>query len=739
MKWKFLNKTAAAVMSLLGINKIPMNGDASATEFTADQRKELEAKLGTEKTQKIIDAFDNELKAMNDANADLTAIDAELEAFLAENPTVNAELNGADTSDDDEDENEDEDQDEDDDQANASTAQPRIIASLQKRVSALTKGFSAQKKTIEALMDAEETEIKPQNTIAVRTNTLKHSATHLFAIGKPMFSYENRPWNERLRDSSAKVTDFNNDSYIPTLVDDAKHFVLEYPEALESLMNDNRMLPAEWDRISGVLDRVASGNIITGEIVQGRAKGWSPKNKFKISAEEGRVFAKKIDITFSGYELQQIENTWIRSYNREGSHPWKMTFVYFLLGEIMKRQALDDRNAMINGIFVQTPENREGAAVNSQDGLLYLFYQFRDVLKKYRPTHLGNITPENVVDKVKQLIEGIPEIDRRSPGLELGITETVLGWYRERAGLIYQLQHATDEGKQVYSKDHPIDYPNIKFQPIVDMTKTTFMYITQSKNIQQMDYRREEKNAFTFTMDKRDINIFTDYKEGIRLKQVGVKLAEGETPDFERQMIWSNEAPIFDASVSVPAFDDETGILKVVYPVIRIDQDFKTNITAIEGVQPGQVVKVYGTSKLSAARQITKNAKIDITSNYALNTNGYILMYVNADGTLKELKRTTTAETPQAQKIEFDGDVLDVANGTEFHFNGAEAETLADIINGVDGKSIKIFGKSVDEKLTISATDTISVAASVELTATTHYIELVNVNGVWFEVNKVTA
>src|SRR5690606_31226741 len=191
MKWKFLNKTAAAVMSLLGISKIPMNGDASATEFTADQRKELEAKLGTEKTQKIIDAFDNELKAMNDANADLTAIDAELEAFLAENPTVNAELNGADTSDDDEDEDEDEDQDEDDDQANASTAQPRIIASLQKRVSALTKGFSAQKKTIEALMDAEETEIKPQNTIAVRTNTLKHSATHLFAIGKPMFSYEN--------------------------------------------------------------------------------------------------------------------------------------------------------------------------------------------------------------------------------------------------------------------------------------------------------------------------------------------------------------------------------------------------------------------------------------------------------------------------------------------------------------------------------------------------------------------
>src|SRR5690554_1047426 len=91
MKWKFLDKTATAVLSLLGIEKIPLNGESTATEFTADQRKELEVKLGTEKTQKIIEAFDKELKAMNDANGDLAAIDAELEAFLAENADGNSQ------------------------------------------------------------------------------------------------------------------------------------------------------------------------------------------------------------------------------------------------------------------------------------------------------------------------------------------------------------------------------------------------------------------------------------------------------------------------------------------------------------------------------------------------------------------------------------------------------------------------------------------------------------------------
>lgn len=727
MKFKLFAKSAALVMGLLGLTKIPLNAEESATDFTEKQKKDLETKLGAEKTTKLIEAFDQELKAM-DEEADLSDIDAELDAFLAANPEVAPEAS-------EEDPEEDDEEDDNDDKKKNKSKASATIDGLSRKVGALAKGFAAQKKTIEALMDAEETDVKTVTTTAVRKNNIQHSATHLFGATQQMFAFEGRPWNERLRDSSAKVTDFNNDSYIPTLIDDAKHFVLDYPEALQSLMTDNRILPAEWDRISGVLDRVASGNIITGEIVQGRAKGWNPKNKFKIGVEEGKVFAKKIDITFSGYELQQIENTWIRSYNKEGSHPWKMTFIYFLLGEIIKRQALDDRNAMINGIFVQSPENREGAAVNSQDGLLFAFYFYRDIQKKYRPTLLGQITPENVVDKVKALIEAVPETDRRAPGLELGITETVLGWYRERAGILYQLQKTTDEGTQVYSKDHPVDYPNIKFQPIPDMTKTTFMYITLSKNIQEMSYRREEKNAFTFTMDKRDINIFADYKEGIRLKQVGVKLGAGETQDFERQMVWSNEAPIFDTSVSIPVFDDTSGILKLHYHVVKIDEEFASDITAIENAVPGQVIKIIGNARLSAARKLKKNTSIVIASDYSLNTDGYILLYANADGTFKELKRTTVADTAPVEKLTFNTEVLDVANGSVFYFDGATAETLDNIINGVEGKTVRIYGKNAVETLTIAKANTLfNVAADVVLDADTKFIDLINVGGVWFEV-----
>src|SRR5690606_32090401 len=197
MKWKFLNKTAAAVMSLLGINKIPMNGDASATEFTADQRKELEAKLGAEKTQKIIDAFDNELKAMNDADADLSAIDAELEVILAENTDA--------TPDAVDDDPEDDEEEEDDDDDEKSDKKPKAKTTLAQKVAALTKSCSEKKKTIDALKDDGETLIKTLSLIAVRTDNVNLSTTLLYAVDKSFYTFESRPWNERLRDSSAKV------------------------------------------------------------------------------------------------------------------------------------------------------------------------------------------------------------------------------------------------------------------------------------------------------------------------------------------------------------------------------------------------------------------------------------------------------------------------------------------------------------------------------------------------------
>src|SRR5690606_33259823 len=145
-------------------------------------------------------------------------------------------------------------------------------------------------------------------------------------------------------------------------------------------------------------------------------------------------------------------------------------------------------------------------------------------------------------------------------------------------------------------------------------------------------------------------------------------------------------------------------------------------------------IKIVGNSRLSVARTLVKSAKMDISSDYALNTDGHILLYVKGDGTFKELKRTTIADSAPSDKITFDTEVLDVANGSVFYFDGAAEETLDSIINGVEGKTVKIYGKNATETLTIATENPLfNVAADVVLAGPAQYIELINIGGVYFE------
>lgn len=730
MKWKFMVKTAALVSSFLGIKEIPVDAEKNTTDFTAEQIEELENKFGAEKTNKLIEAFDKELKAMNEEDNSLQTIDAEIRQLLA------SAQDDEDTEEDEEDVNEDAEEDEDSTQASTK----KIIGN----VSALAKVVAKQKETIEALMRKPEDDVIPKHNSAMnRSSLLVHSATHLFASNKSWDAFERRPWNQRLRDGSAKATDFKSDSHIPLLQDDVEHFVRENPNALNSLFNDYFQLPKEWDRRTGVLDRVADGYIIPAEIVQGRSKGWNPKNKFKIDAEEGRVFRKKIDIEFDGYELQQIENTWINSYNKVGSHPYKMSFVYFLLSELVKRQMADDRKAQINGIYVQTPDGDgyTGAAINSQDGLMYLFYQFRDVKKKYRAFDIGVPTKENIVDYIKTMIEMVPEEERHVPGMEIGIPMEKLQWYRERAGLLYQHLASTDEGKLMYTKNHPIDYPNFIFQPLIDHTKSDFIYITQSNNIQILEYDVNEKGKFTIEHLKRDTYIFADYRLGIRIKYVGMKLAEGDPREFEVQKVWSNNVPILAEDIKAPVYDDTTGIIKLTYNNVKIDENFKTDITDIEGIVPGQVLKIQGNKNLVSTKKLKKNSKLLLTSDYDLDTEGTITLLALPDGNFKELTRTTSAPSPVTATNSFEDEVLDAEVGTEFYFVGSADTTLEEIINGVVGKTIRIYGTDTDDvELTLATGNTqIVVGTAAVLASKADYIDLINVDGVWYEVSRQIA
>ena len=722
MKFKLMATTIAFLTTFLGWKSTPIEDGKLA--MSEDEQKKLKEKMGDETAQQIIDAINKEIEQVSkneQNNAELANANAELEKVKAE---VAKMLAGTNLS--------------EEEKENVLAGNGEGGADLTAQLKALQAAQKKQDETIAKLMKDPEGD-SPIDTIKRNAGNMKHSATHLFATGKSYDAFEKRPWNQRLRDGGIKATDFNSDSNIPLLQDDLEHFVRENPTQLESLFNDFEDLPKEWDRRSGVLDRVSDAAIITGEIVQGRAKGWAPKNKFKIAAEEGRVFRKKIDISFTGYELQEIENTWIRSYNKEGSHPWKMSFIGFLLGEIVKQQKLDDRKAQINGIYVQSPEGHAGAAVNSQDGLLYLYHHYRDIAKKYRPFNLGEPTKANIVDYIKQAIELIPQEERNQSGMEIQLSHELLTWYREKAATVYQVHRSSDEGKLAYGLDYPIDYPNFKFQPLKDMTRTKFIAFVKSNNVQIMDYNASEKGKFTITHTQRNTDIFADYRLGIRLKFVGTKLLSGEPANFERQVVWSNDMPIFDSSVSVPVFDDETGRIALHYNHVKVDSAWKTDIAEIEGATAGQVVRITGNTSLAGVKYVKKNASLVLASDFPLNNGGTLTMYVQADGTFKELSRTTEPAAASTTDNTYDGATIDANNSTTFEYDGAGAVTITEILNGVDGKVITIAGGAGGAVTLASVTGNISLASGAVLADGADSITLVRIEGVWTEVERTIA
>jgi len=717
MKWKFMAKTVMMLSALLGLKELPIDGENKALNLDAAQRQKIVDALGEKLADEAINGIDSEIKNLAQENLDLKAIQDEIDALVKESSLTEEEIKNI---------------AKDEKGDNGTLASLKALGDKQKEMAT----------TIAKLINEPEGN-KPMEVIRGGGKTMQHSATHLFGSGKSYDAFDGgRSWNARLRDGGMKATDFNLDGTVPLLQSDIEHFVNENNGILESLFNDFRDLPSQWDRRSGVLDRVSDGYIIPAEIVQGRAKGWSPKNKFKIASEQGQVYRKKIDITFNGYELQEIENTWIRNYNKaDGSHPWKMSFIGFLLSELIKRQMLDDRMAQINGIFVQSPDGDDmpGAAVNSQNGLRYLWYYFRDVKQQYRAFDIGAPTEANIVDYINTMIEMIPEIERKEQGLEIQLSSKWLKAYLKRAGELRPqlVNNASDQSKTLYQTNSPLDYPNIIFQELVDQTKTDFIGITQSNNIQILDYNVSEKGKFTITHDKRDTNIFADYRLGIRIKFVGTKLAAGDPREFEVQKVWSNNMPVFGNEVFAPAFDDTSAILKMTFPNVQVDAAWKTNITAIEGATKGSVIRIKGNTGLAATKNLVDGGGLDLASNFDLSSGGTIILFANEDGTFKELSRTTAPEVAATTDISFATATLDAKGGNVFRFTGVVDTTITSIINPVEGKTIKIYGTdAVDVDVTIADAATINVASTAVLGDTNDYLQLTVVNGIWVETGR---
>ena len=713
MKWKIMAKTVALFSALLGTKEIPIDGEAQTLNLSAEQRQKIVDALGEDLAGEAINGINSEIKNMAQENLNLKAIKDEVDAMVRLSALTEEELKNV---------------------AKDGNGAPETVALVQ----AIAKKNNEQAAQIQKLIADPEGDV-PSAIIQGNGKKITHSASHLFGSTKAYDAFEERNWNARAAGLTTAATNFTDQPTVQKLNNDLDLYFRENPEELKSLHRDNFGLPAFWNKRTKVDDKVADATIATAEISQARKLPWLPKNRQIIKPEEGQIFPIQIDIEYVGYFLQKIEASWLNMMNKEGSQPYKTSFVRFLVSEIDKKARQEDRIATIKGVYVETPENATtpGRFINRQNGLLYLAQQARDVTKKYRPFDLGMPTPTNIVDYVDNFIKQLPYDVRTQQGLVLYLSDFWLKAYKRRSETLFG-------GNKDYTgyPTNPKDYNNIKFEVLVDMEGSDFMFMTFDDNIEVLENIPAEKSMYHFEYLKRMVYIWADYKMGVRFLHIGNPVVEGDPLEFSVQTVWSNTAPVFPKDFFVPVNDDATGKVKVNFKNLYVTKDWATDITEFTNTTPGTIIKIKGDTQLAAVKNVVDGAKVDLVGNASFNlkSGGTLTLYVNADGSVKELARTAAPETNVVLDVNFDTATVDANSGSIFRYNGAATKAITGIQNGVEGKTIKIFGTdtaSVD--VTFSDTGNINVASAATLLDATDYLQLTLVDGVWVETGRLIA
>ena len=613
-------------------------------------------------------------------------------------------------------------------------------ADLASKISALETKVQEQNELINKLKDEPETPssagtMKNLATAAGLMTAVFAQGGQILGLTGDHFKVEGRNWNERLLNPSLAATDFQNELVIEQLNRDLQGWVANYPNEIKSLFRDTATLPSHWRVITGVSDRMLTASIVVGEVTQPRKANLISKGAASIKAEVLQVYPVQIDLTFTYWQLKDIENNWLNNFNVEGTQAYKISFVQFLLIEYIKQARKEDREVAILGVHVPTPEQHDKPVsyILRGDGILKQAHDARNA-NKYRPFNLGIPTVDNILDYINDMVLALPREVRNSE-LQLICSPFWQRAYKNKYEEVYN--QATDYKGVI---DYVKDYPNIKFVPLVDLEGSDAIIITFWDNVVVMENIPAEKNLLTFEKSKRNIFVFGDYKFGCGIVHIGHQAELGSAEQFVVQSLWSNNVAFFNADFAVPFYGYEgTGIVEAKFNKIYPDESNTVDITQITG-NVGNYLVVKGNPSLAASRKLKHGAgKLVLagSADFELKSTGYITLVKTAENVYKEIGRVASAPATES-KVTFTGTAIDYTKGTEFIYTGASTATLADILNGAEGNVVKIYGgAAAGNALTIaSVAGKISVASSYVMDSNAKFMDLIFVNGVWTEMAR---
>jgi len=730
---KRLSKTISFLWAILGIQSTPIK--EGKLNLTEDQQKKVIDALGEKDFKTMVNAINKEAKNVLDEESSSKLIEdarAEFRQSLEASGYTEEEIR---------------------DMANQGSATDPKDAKGKKKetpstdasLEGLISDFKAyQKKTdmmiAKLIEDPEPDPVNPLNKNGEMKN-LKHSATHLYGDNQALNEFTGRPWNQRAAGLTKNATSWDGTAgeiNLQRLNGDVELFYRENPSTIESLHRDMIELPSFWPTRFGVKDRLTDGKLVSDEITQSRKLPWLAKNNQRIQPETRQIFDVSIDLEWVGNDLQKYEKSWLQGVmSMEGSSPYKMTFVQFLVTDLMKKAKAEDRMSSIKGVYVPTPDNATvaGRAINRQHGLLYQLYKGVYIDKKIKVPSIGLPTPENIIDYVLLVIENnIKDESKEVSNLVYYMPKDHERWYKTRYRQLRGVENDfTSEDRLTIE-----NYENIRIEPMVDLNGTNVHIITFDDNIEILEDVPNEKGLLTFERLRRIIYGHADYKFACAFIHLGTEVTDEDPDAFKVQTVWTNGVFPFKKDFYIPFHDDKSGKLKVTYSNLSIVPGFETDIATLEKANlfEGQIVRVKGNTS-GVTSSIIDNGTFDLVSDYDLSSGGTLTMVVTSGLTLKEVKRTTEALNAPAETFTFDSATVDLTNGTTQTFNG-DATTLTGIENGTEQQKLTLLN-SGGANLTVSdVAGNISVVSDAVIKPGDSLV-LILIDGVFTEYSRSIA
>lgn len=619
------------------------------------------------------------------------------------------------------------------DDPNAAVEDPSLaenVNGLIKKVGSLEESNKKLKGQVKTL-SANPEEDTPEEIITGKTTVMKlvkHSKTHLFGSALEINSFEGRPWNKKASEiksendiNKIKSVDWNTIN-IEKINTDFGAYSRKNLNKIVSFMRDGFSIPAHWKIIANVSDEVAFSLLMSGEITQGKKKAWLPKNKNKFVPQIGKVYDKQIDMTWTGYELKSLEKSWLNSiFNNVGSSPYKMSFVEYLVAELIKQARKEDKITLINGVYYPNDDmSIAGSFMNAMSGLLKLIDTKKKAGEYNAFTTLGAPSIAGAYDYINSMVARLPHDIRTNPALQLVLSHAYTKAYKD--GLELAKGTNTDyKGKDAMNVD---GYSNIKFVPLAQLEGSDFMFITTWDNISILIDKPGEEGLVTFEKSKRDINAFVDYKLGPYVTAFGAQMPDGNLVGFDNQVFFSNDVEVLtDVFAPVPANIATPDLTHHHSLIIGEHNTSATDITDFLNETPGQKVYLRGNNDTNPST-LKNGANLILGADIILITTVEVVLMARSDGKFVKLYEIDLAASSDEVTLAADATTADAADGTEFITQANTGATaITDITNKVEGETYKITGGSSTSATTIADGGNFTLSAAMTLNVGT-WIEL---------------